>query len=241
MRPHLFIKFLLVVTLQSLLWSCAKKEDHCNPSIKPVVTTNSPLLAGDSLKLSVSGVGDVYMYNWHGPNGFFSHDSAPALPGVSSANNGRYFVDVITKGGCIYSATTDSVQVGAPVLPCSLTNNTASISGVTDMSFYYITGGPNGGSYFLTANGSQGDVQFEFPGTGVPPVGVYAAQSPGGFWGPGYVRVNFTAASSIWYGDPGTVYVSVSNNKITVSSCNIHLSSPTWNINTTGSFQITQP
>ncbi|HMI61378.1 MAG TPA: hypothetical protein VK518_10725 [Puia sp.] len=241
MRPHIFIQLFTILVLQSFLWSCTKKDDKCDASIKPLVTTNSPVIAGDSLKLSVSGIGNVFMYNWYGPNGFSSHDSTPVLPGVSSTNSGRYYVDVITKGGCIYSATTDSVLIGAPVLPCSMAKNEGDLSGVTNLDFTYITGSPNGGSWFLEANGPEGDAEIEFFGNTLPATGVYTAQSLGGNWGPGNVHVNFTAASSIWYGSNGTVYVSVTNKKVSVTSCNVHFSSPTWNIKTTGSFQITQP
>src|SRR3978361_1006354 len=94
----------LLIIVSGLLWSCTKNtysNAACDLSVVPVVTTNSPVIAGDSIKLSVSGVKDVFLYNWSGPNGFSSHDSTPVLPGVSSTNAGRYSVDVITNGGCI--------------------------------------------------------------------------------------------------------------------------------------------
>lgn len=240
MRPHIFLLFFTLVVLQSLLWSCTKKNNSCDDSLVPVVTTNSPVIAGDSLKLSVSGVSDVYLYNWYGPNGFSSHDSAPALPGVTSTSAGRYHVDVITNGGCIYTAKTDSVLVTAPVLPCSLTNDEGSISGVSDMYFTNITGSPNGGSFFLEAHGAEGDAEIEFFGSSLPAAGIYSAQGLGGNWGPGNVHITFTTYSSDWYGDPGTVYVSVTNNKITVSSCNIQFFSDTYSFSASGSFQLTQ-
>jgi hypothetical protein len=237
MNPRIIIQLSLVAA--ALLGSCTRKNEECNPSIKPVVTTNSPVLAGDSIKLSVSGIGNVYLYNWYGPNGFSSHDSTPVLPGVSSTNTGRYSVDVITKDGCIYSATTDSVLVGAPVLPCSLTNDKGSITGDEDLYFTQITGGANGGSYFLEAHGNEGDAEIEFPGTGLPATGIYSAIGDPDL-APGQVHVSFTDNAGLWYGDPGTIYVSVTNNKITVSSCNIHFTSDTYGFKTTGSFQLTQ-
>jgi hypothetical protein len=180
------------------------------------------------------------MYNWYGPNGFSSHDSSPAIAGVSAVNAGRYSVDVITNDGCIYTGKTDSVSVGAPVLPCSLQDDAAAFNGLSNMYFTYITGSPNGGSYFLEANGAEGDAEVEFFGNALPATGVYSITSDIDL-SPGTVHVNFTTLSSLWYPDPGaTVYVIVVNKKITVSSCSLHIFSGTWNYGATGSFQLTQ-
>lgn len=106
------------------------------------------------------------MYNWYGPNGFSSHDSAPALAAVSGANAGRYYVDVITKGGWIYTGKSDSIQITASVLPSSITSDVASIKGSSTMSFFSVRVSANGGSFFIEATGINGDAEIEFFGTG---------------------------------------------------------------------------
>jgi hypothetical protein len=239
MRPYIIILSFISLIMQPL-WSCKKVNAECDGKLVPTVTTNSPVVAGDSLRLSVSGISDVYMYNWYGPNGFSSHDSAPVLPGVNGSYAGRYSVDVITNGGCIYTTTTDSVLIGAPVLPCSLTNNAASIQGDQDLYFTYLTAGPTGGIFQLEANGAEGDAEIDFPGTGLPAAGIYTA-SNGPDLQPGQVQVSFTDYFGLWNIDAGTIYVSVTNKKITVSSCNLALTSDTYGFKTTGSFQLTQP
>ena len=233
---------IIFIASQLILWSCTKKDAGCSLQ-KPVIITDSSVTAGDTMSLSVTGVNrsDIYMYTWYGPNGFSSHDSAPSLPGVSAGNSGRYYVDIITNGGCIYTATSDSILIGAPHIPCNLTNNVGSISGATDFYFSYITGSANGGSYFIEANSAEGDAEIEFFGTGRPGAGIFSAQPLGGSWGPGNVHITFNDGFSNWYGDPGTVYVSSSNNKITVSACNIQFTSDAFGYKTTGSFEITSP
>jgi hypothetical protein len=246
MRSHLSIKLILLLACLGLFWACTKNQNNsCDISLVPKVTTNSPVIAGDTLQLSVSGICNVYMYNWYGPNGFSSHDSAPSLTGITSANAGSYHVDIITNGGCIYTTKTDSVIVGSPVVACSLATDQASIAGVSSsMYFGGLTFGPNGGSYFIeaTSYSADADAEIEFFGNGIPAAGIYSAQpNGGGEWQQGDVHITFTAESSNWYGGPGTVYVSVVNGKLVVSSCSMPLASDTWNFNTTGSFQFTQP
>ena len=240
MKRNLIIGIIYYIALSSLFTACAKKNANCNGALKPVVSTNSPVFAGDSLKLAVSGVDDVFMYNWYGPGGFSSHDRTPALPAITSAGSGRYTVDVITKGGCIYTAVTDSVSVTAPVLPCTLSNNEGTISGEPNMYFTSITGSPSGGSYFLEAHGFEGDAELEFFGTAQPAAGIYSAQPQAGTWGPGNVHVSVTNTDGLWYGDPGTLYISVTNQKITVSACSISFTSDTFGFHTTGTLMLTQ-
>jgi hypothetical protein len=184
MKSHLSIKLILLLACQGLFWSCTKNQNNsCDISLVPKVTTNSPVIAGDTLQLSVSGIGNVYLYNWYGPNGFSSHDSAPTLTGITSANAGSYHVDVITNGGCIYTTKTDSVIIGSPVVACSLATDQASISGVSSsMYFGGLTFGPNGGSYFIeaTSYSSDADAEIEFFGNGIPAAGIYSAQPNGG-------------------------------------------------------------
>jgi hypothetical protein len=233
------LSILTLILLLGVLGACTKTENGC-PVQKPILTADSSIIAGDSLHLSVSGVGDVYLYNWYGPAGFISHDSAPAIPGSTSANAGRYTVDVVTNGGCIYSVTSDSIRVTSPVLPCTLANNSCDIRGDETLYFTYITTKVDGGDFYLEGSGYEGDAEFQFQGSGLPAAGVYTitgSYDPG----PREVRVSFTDYAGMWNVSGGPVYVSVTNKKITVSACTANLSSSTYGFKTTGSFQLTQP
>jgi len=239
MKSYLLIIFSLSVSL----WACTKKQEGCDGSLKPTIVTDSSVIAGDSLNLSVTGInkGDVYIYNWYGPGGFSSHDSAPSIPAVAAANAGRYSVDIITNGGCIYSATSDSILIGAPTIPCSLTNDEADLASVSSFSFYYVSAGSSGGTYVISASGSEGDAEITFYGYNPPGSGIYKIPSDVADWGPGNVQVYINDGFSNWNANPGTVYVSVTNNKISVSACSLTFTSDAFGYSSKGSFKITTP
>lgn len=130
--------------------------------------------------------------------------------------------------------------VTVPASPCSPGNNTGNISGATSLTFYSIYGAPSGGSYFITANGSNGDLELEFPGTTRPAAGVYNIQPLGGSWLYGDVRMRFVSLSSNWPSSSGKVYVTVNNNKVTATFCSVPVSAQTFTFNTTASARITE-
>lgn len=202
--------------------ACSSKGyEHCDGTLVPKVTADSVVITGDTLHLSVTGINNVYMCNWRGPNKFISHEVNPAIPNVSAAYNGRYTVDVITKDGCIYTGTTDSVEVESLNPPCTLQNNYAEFSNTFDVSYYWVGGSIDGGSYFVEANGSGGDLEMEFAGTNRP-LGIYTTQPLGGNWGPGYVRIRATNQGWSWYPvSDSKVYANTVNGKLVVSFCNV--------------------
>ena len=232
----------IFVALSFSLWACTKKQEGCDGSLKPTILVDSTVIAGDSLKLSVAGmnIGDVYTYNWYGPSGFSSHDSAPFIPGASAANAGRYYVDIITKGGCIYSAASDSILIGAPTIPCSLTNEEATLTSVGNFYFTYISASASGGTYTINAYGAEGDAEIDFYGSNPPATGIYTIPSNAPDGGPGNVQVSINDGFSNWNANPGTVYVTVTNNKVSVSACTLKFVSDAYGYSTGGSFQITQ-
>ncbi|MBP7808061.1 MAG: gliding motility-associated C-terminal domain-containing protein [Bacteroidia bacterium] len=66
-----------------------------NPLPVPVVGSNSPLCAGQTLNLTSTGGGT---YSWTGPSAFSSALQNPTVPSVTSANAGIYTVTVTTLG-----------------------------------------------------------------------------------------------------------------------------------------------
>ncbi|MEI6765644.1 MAG: PKD domain-containing protein [Bacteroidota bacterium] len=61
----------------------------CIPPSAPAVSGNSPICAGDSLKLFAATIPNV-TYNWTGPNGFTSSLQNPIIPNAGTANAGVY-------------------------------------------------------------------------------------------------------------------------------------------------------
>jgi hypothetical protein len=230
----------VVLICMAFITGCTKEEASCDTSLVPQITANTTVTAGGTLNLSVSGIENVKLYNWYGPNNFSSHEQNPSITNVSGVHAGRYTVDVITADGCIYSAVSEPVTVGGAQTPCNVTNNTASLDGAGSINFSFVTGAPSGGSYFITANGSGGDMEFEFAGTGKPVNGIYDIQSLSGTWGAGKVRVRITASSSLWYPGSGSVYVTVANNKVTASFCNVQFTSQTFGFKANGSAKVTE-
>lgn len=213
----------IAATLMFFPACTSKDNESCNGSLVPQVTVNTEVLAGSTINLTVSGIENVYMYNWYGPNRFSSHEQNPEIPNATAAIAGRYTVDVITKDGCIHTAVTDSVAVSAAEAPCTTPNNYAEFSNTFDVSFYSVSGSAGGGSYIVDANGSGGDLEMEFAGSR-PVTGLYNITSYGGAWAQGYVRISITNGGVLWSPAGGKVYVNTVNGKLVVSFCNIDFS-----------------
>jgi hypothetical protein len=218
------IKIIIPAIITAITWmqACSSKDfDHCDETLVPKATVDSQVVAGDTINLSVTGITNVYMYNWYGPNEFSSHEQTPIIEHVSGASAGRYTVDVITNDGCIYTVTTDSVKVKSVQPPCTLVNNYAEFSNTFDVSFYNVGGATSGGSYFVTANASRGYFKMEFLGANRPFTGVYNIQPFSGSWNPSNVRIDITNQGAIWSSGSGKVYVNAVNGKLVVSFCNV--------------------
>lgn len=82
--------------------------------------------------------------------------------------------------------------------------------------------------------------KLAFAGTSKPVNGVYDIQSISGSWGAGKVRVRITALSSNWYPGSGNVYVTVANNKVTASFCNVQFTSQTFGFKSNCSAKVTE-
>lgn len=67
------------------------------PPDKHSATNNSPVCAGQSVKLNAEG-GTTYL--WTGPNGFSDNVKFPQVNSVSENDTGWYYVEIISLGGC---------------------------------------------------------------------------------------------------------------------------------------------
>jgi hypothetical protein len=101
--------------------------------LPPVASSNSPLCAGQMLRLSAYPSAGA-TYSWTGPNGFASTLQAPTIPNATSADAGTYTVTV-TAGTCAPAQATVNVAVnaGAPPAPIIATIQCvpANIAGLT--------------------------------------------------------------------------------------------------------------
>jgi hypothetical protein len=79
---------------------------------QPVVASNSPICTGDTVKFSSSFVQGVY--NWYGPNNFYSQNQNPIRANAQPSYAGTYMVSV-TANGC--TSPTSSVLIGVSPVP----------------------------------------------------------------------------------------------------------------------------
>ena len=237
---RLFFCMVLMALFISLFSSCSKNDVECNFS--PVIIVAKSVLAGGDIELKMENVEFAEFYHWEGPNNFVSEEQRPILTNVQPYNSGRYTLRVGVTSGCIVEAISDSVIVTVPEAPCSPGTNQGLITGAGAglMSFYSVICGPQGGSYFITANSSAGDLELEFVGIDKPVDGLYSIQPLGGNWHKGDVRVRLVASSSNWPSYDGKVYIKNNNNKISATFCNIPVRSQTYNFSTTASGNVTE-
>lgn len=76
------------------------------------VSNNSPLCAGQDLIFDVQGGAT---YQWSGPNGFSDTSPFAHIFNSSLADSGRYYVNIISAGGCSVMDSTDVVMIGVDV------------------------------------------------------------------------------------------------------------------------------
>jgi hypothetical protein len=247
MQPKLFGLGLLLLLCVSFS-SCQKIKDlfgeeedpfECKNLVALKVTpTPNPVTSGSSFQLMLNETHTGSTYIWTGPNGFTSSDPEPTINVALSSHRGKYSVEEVTVYGCRIKATSDSVVVNLGTPACTPANNTSTIASAGTTTYSSgMHGGTTGGVYRFTANGSNGDAQFDF--TSRPVAGTYTVTndpSPD----PGEVYVGFVAISSWWGASSGKAYVTVTNNKVKITFCSIPVGSTTWSTTSTASGQITE-
>ena len=89
------------------------------PPTTPVITTNSPVCAGDKITLGTDAEGT---YAWTGPNNFTSTDKNPEIASSVAASAGEYSL-IVTVGNCSSEAGTATVVVNEIPATPSPSNN----------------------------------------------------------------------------------------------------------------------
>ncbi len=83
----------------------------------PAVTANSPLCAGDTLRLTATPVAaGTYSFSWSGPAGFSSALQNPRIAGTTLASAGTYYVSD-TLGGCGSPLAAVTVVIRPNIIP----------------------------------------------------------------------------------------------------------------------------
>ncbi|MEI6765894.1 MAG: PKD domain-containing protein [Bacteroidota bacterium] len=181
---------------------------NCIPPPAPIAGNNSPFCAGDTLKLTASGISNATYY-WTGPNGFTSTLQNPLIVAATPSNNGTYSVTA-TLNGCTTGASVTNVVVNA--LPVS----TYSANPISPQPAQNVTFSP-------TVTGAAYSWTFQ---NGTPATST--AQNPVVQWASiGTYNVSLTVTQN--------GCSSTSSSQITVSNCTVY--SQTASFNYTGSIQ----
>ncbi len=103
-------------------------------SIKPIVSANSPVCKGDSIKLTANSVTGA-TYNWSGPNTFTSSLQNPWLIATGGINQGLYQL-FLTGGGCTSANSAVFVSVNVPPKPMVAFNQTLCVGDTITLNGY---------------------------------------------------------------------------------------------------------
>jgi hypothetical protein len=217
---YLFLAFLVVTV--ALLESCSKGGTVCDDTLKPKVDANTPIGQNDTLILSVFGISEPKTYSWTGPNGFSSNQSKPVIINPVKGKQ-VYKVDVVTQGGCTYSASSQEVTVTGPWNPCGLDSNTVRIVSVSRFSLSSVVGTAAGnGDYRIEGFSSGARITMDFPNNQPPAEGIYNVSATTSALPLNAVRVVVkTSTTAAYTTGSGQVYVAVDGANTTISFCDL--------------------
>lgn len=129
---------------------------------KPVLQSNSPVCATDTLKVWATTTSpNVDYWIWSKPSGFVPNtpNADTIIPSAALTDSGRYIVAAV-KGGCISDEDTVFVEVGSKTAPTIqiTANGINPVPGPWVGVQFFITGSSNGGTnptYQWTKNGTN--------------------------------------------------------------------------------------
>jgi gliding motility-associated-like protein len=132
-------------TLTVVDWNGCEASKTITPvQFQPRATSNSPICAGDTLRLRGEPNGMV-SYRWSGPNGFLSSLQSPTINNVNSGNAaGDYTLTVIDQAGCTFSTKVAVTFNPAAPVPTISPN----INPICAGSILVLNGGPYGMSRY---------------------------------------------------------------------------------------------
>lgn len=88
----------------------------------PTIISNSPLCAGDTLRLNGNTSTSGVTYRWEGPAGYSASGPNATRPNIQSNHEGTYYV-YARKNGCDSKAGSTLVKVGIPLTPLPISGD----------------------------------------------------------------------------------------------------------------------
>jgi len=175
----------------------------------PVLSSNDPVCAGQTLNLSTASTG--MNYSWTGPNGFSSNLQNPSIPNATTAASGTYTLTVTDPGtGC---SSFDTMNVTVNPIPAANTVSNQTVCNGAATSPVNFTGPVPGTTYNYTNNNPS----IGLPASGSGNIGSFNAVNTGNT--PVTATITVTPAANGCTGTPTTFTYTVN---------------PTPTVNTTG-------
>ena len=219
-------------------WGCKKNEDvdNCSQIQKvEIVAAKTNVYTGDTIWLQTNIIPPISLYNWsRGPNSNLTWtDPQVFIYPCSKRDEGWYYLNV-SYPECAYK--NDSIFIAVlnqPVTPpCSPADNTVSLSSLSDLSFGSTSYGldPSFNCKLLSGNGGGYPVfniyLNAFWNNREPEDGAYNIRNQLDFneSDPYSVYMNTSYSGVLFQANPGKVYVTHVNGKLTVSFCSITMS-----------------
>ena len=238
----------MIILYAAIIISCNKTDFSskvCPPADTFALTSNSPVIAGWPLTVTISN-SQSWSFKWWGPKGTITRGSDPytiTIPAAAYSDSGMYYAKLTDDNGCILTFESTRVNVvGSPTVPCSVANNTSisSVSGVGGTTYTSISGYASGGTYYVDASDGYETMEFRFNGNNPPIPGVYATT--------GYFPTDNVSAGMLinngfydFMNNTGPVYVTNENGKTILSFCRCSFSNPISGTPITISARITIP
>lgn len=202
----------------------------------PVIASNSPLCAGQTLNLTATG---GISYSWAGPNGFSSSLQNPSITNTSASATGTYSVTVTGSSGCTTIATLSVTVNALPVITatsnspvCEGSALNLSASGATSYSW----SGPNtfsssqqnpsvsnvtlsaAGTYTVSGTGSNGCIGTGSVSVNISTLPVVTASSNSPICSGSTLNLQSAGGSSYSWSGPGNFSSSQQTSAITNAS-----------------------
>jgi hypothetical protein len=228
------MKVIRLIALSVIILSgCTKNNNSnnnggCNKPATPTISSNSPVSAGDAIKLSTPTVANA-AYTWTGP-GFSSHEQNPVIPNATPSMSGNYSVS-ITVGNCMSDAATTSVEV-SNTPPCNLSANTVSYSGtkVAPGNFTMLPYCLTQGSYQMTGSDTGANIGLVVYFGSMPTKdGIYSITD---MTTPTSTQVYITAENVLkrnYHSKAGGVaFVKVNGGSVSITFCSITFDDPAY-------------
>jgi hypothetical protein len=215
------LHFLIVICI-TLLNACSKPKVCKNGLAAPVITTNSPVTAGDTLVLSIPHVENA-SYSWFGKFQNFFDSNLFQPPAFDTYLSGQYKVQYSTPD-CISDLAATDVLINPVTSPCSYQMNHGELINGSSATFtnidFYASNDSTEFTFQAYSTFGNTNINLEFGADMKPQNGVYTIvhdNNPKS----GQIFFTLTVLGSGWDVYPGKIYINTVNGKLSATWCNL--------------------